>query len=339
MRRQVLVLTAFLLISGSMVRGQLAQIPPVKSIQSQPSSALAFADLEDLIHFGDLIEVDVVGSTEFDWRGELTPAGFLQGLEFTGDPVYGLCKSGEEVGQTVRASYSKFLNSPDVRVSILDRSKRPLALLLGAVRLPQRFRLMKGVSLQQLIVMAGGFTENTRGEVQILRQSGAACTGFSSVEPERAEAIEASKTEARTVSIQNILDGEPGSNPEIYYGDFITVMEAPPVYVIGAVSKPGRVSFTKGLSIRRAIDAAGGPLPDSKSIEIRVFRRNPTGSEVIQVDSTVAAASSTEEFELREYDIVEVFGGRGKMLENPPVLQNSSAGGTQIDSLPIRIVN
>ena len=29
------------------------------------------SDSQELIHFGDIIDVDVIGSTEYDWRGTL----------------------------------------------------------------------------------------------------------------------------------------------------------------------------------------------------------------------------------------------------------------------------
>ncbi|MGH9819117.1 MAG: hypothetical protein ACRD43_03015, partial [Pyrinomonadaceae bacterium] len=44
----------------------------------------------DLVHYGDVIDVDVVGSLDFDWRGTLNPEGFLDGMERIEDPVYAL---------------------------------------------------------------------------------------------------------------------------------------------------------------------------------------------------------------------------------------------------------
>src|SRR4051794_28459787 len=49
----------------------------------------------DLIHYGDLIDVDVVGNLDGDWRGTVNPEGFIQGLQYAADPIYALCKSEE----------------------------------------------------------------------------------------------------------------------------------------------------------------------------------------------------------------------------------------------------
>ncbi|HKX84258.1 MAG TPA: hypothetical protein VJL58_08565, partial [Pyrinomonadaceae bacterium] len=59
------------------------------------------ADKSDLVHFGDLIDVDVVGSFEFDWRGTLNPEGFLDGLEHVDKPVYALCRSESDIARSI----------------------------------------------------------------------------------------------------------------------------------------------------------------------------------------------------------------------------------------------
>src|SRR3954470_11961587 len=56
---------------------------------------------ENIIHIGDLIDVDVVGSAEYDWRGNLTPEGFLNGISFVEEPIYAQCRSEEEVAAEV----------------------------------------------------------------------------------------------------------------------------------------------------------------------------------------------------------------------------------------------
>lgn len=49
--------------------------------------------LEELIHLGDVIDVDVLGSLEYDWRGRLDSQGFLSEIPFTKEPVFGLCRT------------------------------------------------------------------------------------------------------------------------------------------------------------------------------------------------------------------------------------------------------
>ena len=106
-----------------------------------------------LIHFGDLIDVDVVGSFEFDWRGTLTPEGFLDGFDKIEAPVYALCRTEEQLASVITAEFVKTLRDPKVAVRILDRSNRAVAYLDGAVKIPQRFQIRRPVRLNELLVI------------------------------------------------------------------------------------------------------------------------------------------------------------------------------------------
>ena len=109
-----------------------------------------------MIHFGDLIEVDVVGSYDYDWRGTITPEGFLDGLDFVSEQVYALCRSEGEISNEIAKQYGKILRDPKVVVRILDRLNRAVAFVNGAVRAPQRFQIKRAVHLNELLVLTGG---------------------------------------------------------------------------------------------------------------------------------------------------------------------------------------
>jgi hypothetical protein len=49
-----------------------AQSPTPENISAHNSAEIAKIEA-GLIHLGDLIEVDVIGSTEYDWRGAVNP--------------------------------------------------------------------------------------------------------------------------------------------------------------------------------------------------------------------------------------------------------------------------
>src|SRR5688572_24887431 len=61
----------------------------------------------NLIHLGDEIDVDVLGSFEYDWRGTLTPEGFLNGLQRLENQVFGLCRSEEDVAAEIARAFAK----------------------------------------------------------------------------------------------------------------------------------------------------------------------------------------------------------------------------------------
>ena len=255
-KRHVFAVTAFVLFAVSSFQGQIADAgTKLETAATRPeSSAPTFEQLNELIHYGDLIDVDVLGSSEFDWRGSLTPEGTLGGLKFVDEPIQALCRKGVDVEADVRKFYSKFLNDPVIKVSILDRSQRPFATLYGAVRNPQRFRLLKGVRLRELIVLSGGFDENVEGGIEVLRQPSAACVGLPGAVGvgNRDVAFAKRPTERRVIDIKELLKGEEGTNLRIFYGDFLTVRTALPVYVIGTVGRPGSISMSPGLTVERA---------------------------------------------------------------------------------------
>lgn len=331
-------IAVLLLTSVQVALGQIAQNAEAVSEGTVPAVAQKFADLDQRIHYGDLLEVDVVGSTEFDWRGGLTPEGFLSGVQFTNTPVFGLCRTGSQVAKEIEAAYSKFLKDPSVKVEILDKSNRPLATLFGAVVLPQRFKLEKDVNLRELIVLSGGFSENTGAEIEIFRQPSAACVGFGN-EPlleERPENV-LREAELKSIAIKDILKGVPDSNPAIFYGDLITVKKADPVYVIGNVGNPGSLAISENLTVERAIDAAGGFLGEKADMSVRVFRRNGQSTTVLDFPDSNEGRDITT-FSLQEYDIVEVFGKTKKKSKFPPVLRLDEKGKKKIDQLPVRII-
>ena len=254
---------------------------------------------DDLIHIGDLVDVDVLGSIEYDWRGRLTPEGFLSRFSFTDDPVYAACQPEEAVAKTVEKEYGRFLNNPKVVVRILDRSDRAVSTIFGAVKVPQRFQLKREVYLNELIVLAGGLTDKASGKIQILRRNEASCAAM--VEARKAasastvEIVKHNKgvqTETTPlppnriieIDVAELLRGKRASNPKIHYGDLITIKEAEPVYVIGSVNNPTKIAVRSSITVTRAIASAGGLTKRAKSKEVFIFRRTKGGSKIIKTN-------------------------------------------------------
>ena len=129
----------------------------------------AQSDQANLVHFGDLVEVDVIGSYEYDWRGSLTPEGYLDGLDTLENQIYALCQTEAALSAAVEKELSKTLRNPKVEVRILDRSNRAVAFLSGAVRSPKRFQIKRKVQLSELLVLSGGITDRSSGEISIFR--------------------------------------------------------------------------------------------------------------------------------------------------------------------------
>jgi protein involved in polysaccharide export with SLBB domain len=307
-------------------------------------SSLALAQTEtspqsQLVHFGDLIEVDVVGSYEYDWRGSLTAEGFLDGLDYFENQIYALCVSERDLGNAIQKEFAKTLREPSVVVRILDRSNRAVAFLSGAVRSPHRFQIKRPVYLNELLILSGGITDRSSGEISIFRPANLSCTeGPKTSNGEFVKASQPGGAERMNVKIGDILRGDPAANPRILSGDIVTVSEALPVYVIGGVNSPQQISIRNQLTLSRAIATAGG-LAKEGNTNIAIFRREGKESRVIHADLDKINAGQGEDPVLKPFDIVDVPQKGKPDRVRPPVIDPALSRGLSLSSLPLRVVD
>ncbi len=305
---------------------------------------------ESLIHFGDLIEIDVIGSFEYDWRGRLTPEGFLTGVQFVDSPVYGLCRSETDIADKITGYYSKFLRDPKIAVKILDRSNRPVSILSGAVKTPQRFQIKRPIHLNELLIISGGLTDKASGEIQIFRPQQLNCLAevgkFLDSQspkidnPERfVAAREDNGSQFINIKINDLLTGKEEANPQILSGDIVSVLEAQPIYVIGGVENPKQISSRLQISLTRAISSAGGLSKDADETKITIFRREANETKIIEADLQKIKAQQSEDIILQPFDIIEV-ARRGKQeRKTPPILENFDSSNKDKLKLPLRIID
>lgn len=312
--------------------------------QSQPDKEL------NLIHLGDLIDVDVLGSFEFDWRGTLTPEGYLNGLENLEDQVFALCRSEEQLASEIAKAYGKFLRDPKVVVRILDRSNRPNSTLFGAVKVPQRFQIKRPVYLNELIILAGGFTDKASGEIRVFRPASLSCVE-SPVQTDQTAQTDGNSRErfiaARQdngaqyidIRITDLLRGKKEANVQILAGDVVTVLEAKPIYVIGGVINPRQIATRSEMTVSRAIAGAGGLSKDADGTKVTIFRRVGGETKIIEVDLEKIKAKQAEDIVLQAFDIVDVPQKGNEKRQYPPVVRVDDSGVTNSAKLPLRIID
>jgi protein involved in polysaccharide export with SLBB domain len=294
----------------------------------------------DLVHRGDLIDVDVVGSLDYDWRGGIDPDGYLDGLDKIEDHVFALCRSEGDIAGDIQKYYAKFLRDPKVVVKILDRSNRAVVILDGAIKKPQRFQLRRPVLLNELLVLSGGITDRSNGEISIYRpgslncvqqqarRNGSSATFITTGQGNGAQTI--------NIRISDLLHGKELSNPEILSGDIVTLIEAAPIYIIGGVANPRQISARDETTLSRAIASAGGLSKDADEGRITVFRRDGKQSQVIQVDLDKVRAGTQKDVILKPLDIVSV-GQRGRApTKIPPTFGRTDP--ERLINLPVRVV-
>ncbi|CAN5741847.1 hypothetical protein BH20ACI4_BH20ACI4_18820 [soil metagenome] len=300
---------------------------------------------KDLIHFGDVIDVDILGSVEYDWRGTLTPEGFLSGLDFIEEPVFAQCKTEQEVAESVAKGYSKLLRDPKVAVRILDRSKRPVSTVFGAVKKEQRFQIKRPVFLNELIVLSGGLTDRASGGIQIFRPKQVSCVEMyrnqqqtDGEAPERfVRTSQENGSDVINIKISDLLKGK--ENPQIYSGDIITILEAEPIYIIGGVAAPKRISSRTQTTLSRAIASAGGFSKDAEHEKITIFRREKGETKIIEANFKEIEKNADKDILLQPFDVVDVgVKGRGKSKLPPVVREEDFAIKTEAN-LPLRIID
>lgn len=308
----------------------------VENSQTKSVTSQSIVKPSDLIHFGDLIDVDVVGSTEFDWRGTLTPDGYLNGVDFVDEPIFALCRSEEDIANEVVNGYKKLLRDPKVVVKILDKSGRALSYLYGAVRTPQRFQIHRPVRLNELIIMSGGIDEKANGEIQILRSTSLNCEEKDSLDEEKKNKEIGSKI--IKIKISDLIKGEKDANPVIFNGDIITVTEAEPIYVIGGVVNPRQINAREKMTVSRAIASAGGFTKNADLRNIIVFRRSKGETIRIEVDFNKIEAKESEDIVLQKYDIVDIAQNGSERRKLSPIVKVYEKEIKTLE-LPLRIID
>ena len=302
----------------------------------------------ELVHFGDIIDVNVLGSVDYDWRGTISQEGFLDDLTGIQNPVLALCRSEEEIADKIAVAYAAFLRNPKVSVKIIDKTKRPFSVVYGAVKTPQRFQISRPILLNELIVYSGGFTDDVSGEIQIFRPRDANClkTLSESDETKKTEVkqqyIAASQEDATfifEVKISDLLSGDKTANLQIYGGDIITVLEAKPIYITGGVENPKQISSRSEISLTRAISSAGGLSKKAVESDVTIFRRENNTTKVIKVDLSKIGKDESLDIMLKPFDIVDVKVKGGDDKDQPPILEIKRDKSGDIKKLPLRVID
>lgn len=315
--------------------------PDSNDIPNENKTKIINKSSDELIHFGDLIEIDVIGSSEFDWRGTVNPEGFLDGVDFIDEPIQALCRDEASVAEDVAKSFSKILRNPQVTVKVLDRSGRPISYLYGAVRTPQRFKLNREIRLNELIILSGGITEKAGGEIEIIRSSFFDCVERQKfTEPENPNLKIKQETGTKTfkIKISDLIKGTSEANPVILTGDIVTIVEAEPIYIIGGVVNPRQINSASKMTLSRAIASAGGFTKDADKKNILIFRRENNARKLIEVNFDEIESNKIADLELEKFDIIDISQrGRDKRTVSP-IVRNYDVIEKRISQLPLRII-
>ncbi|MDQ4122672.1 MAG: SLBB domain-containing protein [Acidobacteriota bacterium] len=310
---------------------QLSEEKAAKQENGENKSASSAVRLEDLIHLGDVIDIDVLGSLEYDWRGRLDSEGFLSGIPYAKEPVFALCRTEEEIAAQLTEAYSKILRKPEIVVRVVDRTERQQARIYGAVRTPLRFQIERPVRLNEILVLTGGIGERASGEIKIFRPPYLSC-----ISPNSAQA----ESQMITVKISELLAGKSEANPFIRTGDIVTVEEAKPVFVAGGVAAPQTILLrdNQTMTLTRAIASAGGAVKNA--VKVTIFRRSSDGvTQQIEADLEKIRRKQADDVSLEAFDVVEVEGTLRADKTKPPTVAGFDANQPNQANPPLRVIN
>lgn len=300
------------------------------AVFAQSAEAVAQALNTGVIHVGDVIEVDQVGGTEFDWRGVVLADGRLDGFETYGDALVARCKTESEFAREIETAFSKILREPRFKVMILDRSGRPFATIDGAVKVPSRLSIRREVRIREVIALAGGLLDTVAGDIVIGRQSNLACT---------ASGAEDGYAQIR-IRLADLVAGDENANARVLPGDAIVVTKASVIYVLGGVRDPGPVYIRDGETVKSVIEKAGGFSKDAKRGDITLIRRFGNTSRVFQCGTGDTQDCDVNTTPLQAFDIIDVaVKGTGGRRSQTAIIGVDETSERSSDRFPLRIID
>ena len=231
--------------------------PGAKLLSPQPS-----AD-DYRVGIDDVLAITVLQAPELNTSARVSQLGRVS-LPLIGElPVVGLTAGEIATAVEVRLR-EKYIREPEVSVQVTDTQSHGVS-VIGAVRKPGVVQIRGTKSLIEVLSLAEGISDDVGEDIVIVHGSDA--TGSDR------EASTAVKVKALYES------GDPRANVAIVPGDVIKVQQAPMVYVVGEVKKPGAFPVRGGdhLTVLRALALGEGLAPTASKDAAVILRAGAAG--------------------------------------------------------------
>lgn len=292
----IMIVTSLVVAGGQAAFGQQMNTPEHGS--TQPASPPFVTDPEApavtaqssqsglLIGAGDLIQVSVYGTKDFDSQVRVSDNGEVS-LPLLGSvKVAGLTTSQAEHSIANLLVDGQYFNNPQVSVFEKEYSTQGVS-VLGEVQKPGIYPLLGQHTLFDVISAAGGTTLKAGREVTITHRS----------VPNQPQRVILSYGTAGPVN---------GITP-VYPGDTIVVSKAGVVYVVGDVRLPGGIVMENSkLTVLQAIAMAQGANSTASLDKTKLIRNTAAGRQEIPIALKKILASKAPDPEVRPDDIIFV---------------------------------
>jgi polysaccharide export outer membrane protein len=284
-------LVALLLLSVVAIRAQStdsaaqAAVNIIKASEEQTPADIKNTAPEVLIGPGDLLDISLYGTQDFNQETRVGPAGDIV------LPLIGAVHVGGRTPEAVEtAIHNKlvegdFYKDPQVSVLVKDYATAGIY-VLGEVQKPGFYSILKANTLLQAIALAGGTTPKAGRSATITN---------SHRTPHEIEA---------TLSHDSTNETK---DPAVMSGDTIVVAKAGIVYVVGDVHSPtGIVMDNENLTVLQAIAMAQGANPNASLDHAKLIRRTPQGPQEQPLPLKKMLAAKAPDIKVQPDDIVFV---------------------------------
>src|SRR5215472_2274300 len=228
---------------------------------------------------GDLLHIDVFDVPELSRDVRVSDTGDIGYPLIPGKiPVSGLTSFQVEEKFDQLLIENGLVSHPQVTVFVREQHSQPIS-VIGAVRSPSVYQVMRPTTLLEVLASAGGVTDDAGSEIIITRQSE---PSSATIQPASASTESSTQTQRIiTIRLQDLLEsGDLTYNIPVYGGDVISVPRAGVVYVMGAgIAQPGGYTLqSRGeqITVLKAVALARGLTTYAKA-DSAVIMRNAAG--------------------------------------------------------------
>ena len=285
------------------------------------------ADDRYRIGAGDVLDIRVYNRPQLSREAVRVEGNGMIRMPLIESEIQAACATEGELAKEISTRYAKYYKNLQVDVFIKEYHSQQVA-VIGAVNDQSRFELQRRVRLLELLTYAKGPSTKAGQTINVVHST--------AISPCKQTDESDANTAFSSYKLNDVLRGDPKSNPYLEAGDIVTLPEADQVYVVGNVFMPLTIALKEPITLTRAIAMAGGLKQDTRKDKIRVLRQEPgtTIRKEITVDLYAIEKKRSEDLALAPNDIIDVPTSAGKSFLRS-LIQGVAPG---VGQLPVRVV-
>ena len=276
---------------------------------------------------GDVLDIRIYNRPQLSRDAVRVEGNGMIRMPLIETEIQAVCRTEGELAKEISTRYAKYYKNLQVDVFIKEYHSQQVA-IIGAVNDQSRFELQRRVRLLELLTYAKGPSTKAGQTINIVHST--------NTSPCKQTDESDASTAFSSYKLNDVLQGDPKSNPYLEAGDIVTIPEADQVYVVGNVFMPLTIALKEPITLTRAIAMAGGLKQDTRKDKIRVLRQEPgtTIRKEITVDLYAIEKKRSEDLALAPNDIIDVPTSAGKSFLRS-LIQGVAPG---VGQLPVRVV-